>query len=170
MNEKWNEPTPVQPTLREINWNNVPIWAWPAPRPERARFDAGVLEQRHENELAVLVAERYKHVPVSAELARELLHGTRRCLRAADIAHGASFARTFMRYRSMVHESEPVTALWGIGCVLSSSGKKNETNGWLSGEGIAAGLRSVIPYSRETLRWPTVRAIRGSRVITMRYA
>lgn len=46
MNEKWNEPTPVQPTLREINWNNVPIWAWPAPRPERARFDAGVIEQR----------------------------------------------------------------------------------------------------------------------------
>ena len=46
MNEKWNEPTPVQPTPREINWNNVPIWAWPAPRPERARFDAGAIEQR----------------------------------------------------------------------------------------------------------------------------
>lgn len=47
---------------------------------------AGVLEQRHENELAILVAERYKHVPASAELARELLHGTRCCLRTADIA------------------------------------------------------------------------------------
>ena len=46
MNENRNEPTPVQPTPREINWNNVPIWAWPAPRPERARFDAGVIEQR----------------------------------------------------------------------------------------------------------------------------
>ncbi len=131
---------------------------------------AGVLEQRHENELAVFVAERYKHVPASAELARELLHGTRCCLRTADIAHSASFARTFMRYRSMVHESEPFTALWGIGCVLSSSGKKNETNGWTSGEGIAAGMRSVIPYSRKILHWPAVCTIRGSRVITTRYA
>lgn len=130
---------------------------------------AGVLEQRHENELVVLVAERYKHVPASAELARELLHGTRRCLRAADIAHGASFARTFMRYCSMVHKSEPFTALWGIGCMLSSSGKKNDTNGWTSGEGIAAGMRSVIPYSRKILHWPAVCTIRGSRVITTRY-
>ena len=74
-----------------------------------------------------------------------------------------------MRYRSMVHKSESFTALWGIGCVLSSSGKKNETNGWTSGEGIAAGMRSVIPYSRKILHWPTVRAVRGSRVITTRY-
>lgn len=90
---------------------------------------AGVLEQRHENELAVLVSERYKHVPASAELARELLHGARCCLRTADIAHSASFARTFMRHRSMVYISESFIALWGIGCALSSSGKKNETNG-----------------------------------------
>lgn len=119
---------------------------------------AGVLEQLHENELAVLVSERYKHVPASAELARELLHGARCCLRTADIAHSASFARTFMRHRSMVHISESFIALWGIGCALSSSGKKNETNGWSSGEGVAAGMRSVIPSSRKAMREPSVHA------------
>lgn len=40
-----NENRNFAPTCM-IDWSRIPVWAWPAPRPERCLLDAGMLESR----------------------------------------------------------------------------------------------------------------------------